>query len=196
MDDSNENDETTNIIEDAEVVENTEDPTSPVVEDPEAFNTTESEEEVQTDVEATEEPAEPTHATPNAIQSLLNVESMINRYIADIEKLQEKMKTQRDMFNDAFNNDAEYSQIMQKVKEVNRLKQGAKQRIMKLPAVAEAKNKLDEYKDEMKEMQDALSSYLQQYRQLSGTNQITSETGEIREIIVVTKLVKKGKYRP
>lgn len=132
----------------------------------------------------------PKYATPNATTTLLNLESLINGYIADLENFQEKMKTQREMFNDAFMNDAEYSQIMQKVKEVNRLKAAAKQKIMKLPNVVEIFNKMREYKDEMKDIQEGLSTYLQQYQELSGSNQITSDNGEVRQIVSVTKLVK------
>jgi hypothetical protein len=130
------------------------------------------------------------HATPAATSSLLNLESLINGYIVDLEKLQEKMKTQREMFNDAFNNDAEYSQIMAKVKDANRVKSAAKQRIMKLPNVVELANKMREYKDEIKDIQEGLSSYLQQYQQLSGNNQITNDNGEVRQIVNTAKLVK------
>jgi len=142
----------------------------------------------------TEEPAEkevPKYATPNATTTLLNLESLINGYLVDLEKAQEKMKTQRDMFNDTFENDAEYNQIMQKVKEVNRLKSVAKQRIMKLPNVVELTNKIREYRDEVKDIQEGLSGYLQQYKELSGSNQLTRDNGEVVEIISVTKFVKR-----
>jgi hypothetical protein len=143
------------------------------------------------DSEDDAEPGEVRHATPNAVTSLLNLESLINGYIVDTEKIQEQMKTQKDMFNDAFNNDAEYSQIMQKVKEINRIKSAAKQRIMKLPNVVEVNNKIREYKEELKDIQEGLSSYLQQYKELSGSNQITRDNGEVVEIVSVTKLVKR-----
>jgi hypothetical protein len=141
--------------------------------------------------EGDEEPKEARYATPNAASSLLNLESLINGYIVDMEKLQEQIKTQRDMFNDAFNNDAEFSQIMQKVKDINRVKSAAKQRIMKLPNVVDVSNRMREYKEELKDIQDGLSTYLQQYKELSGSNQITRDNGEVVEIVSTTKLVKR-----
>jgi hypothetical protein len=151
----------------------------------------ESEETVTEETSDEEETTTARHATPNAVSSILNLESLINGYLVDLEKAQEKFKTQREMFNDAFNNDAEYSQIMQKVKEVNRVKSAAKQRIMKLPNVVELTNKMREYKEEVKDITEGLSSYLQQYKELSGSNQLTRDNGEVVEIISVTKFTKR-----
>ncbi|MEO6508865.1 MAG: hypothetical protein ABIO02_02840, partial [Patescibacteria group bacterium] len=131
------------------------------------------------------------HATPNATSSLLNLESLINGYLVDLEKVQEKYKTQRDMFNDSFENDADFSQIMMKVKEVNRTKSVAKQRIQKLPNVVELASKMREYKEEIKDIHEGLSAYLQQYKELSGSNQLTRDNGEVVEIISVTKFIKR-----
>jgi hypothetical protein len=79
---------------------------------------------------------------------------------------------------------------MQKVKEVTRVKSAAKQRIMKLPNVVEISNKLRAYKEEVKDIQEGMSSYLQQYRELSGRNQIVRDNGEVRQIVSTNKLVK------
>lgn len=165
-----------------------------VLEDAEGTEVVETNEEKRiaqaAEVEAEiEKPAR--YATPNATSTLLNLESLINGYLVDLEKLQEKLKTQKDMFNDSFNNDAEFSQIMQKVKEVNRVKAVAKQRIMKLPNIIEVANKMREYKEEMKDIQQGLSSYLQQYKEISGSNKLTRDNGEVVEIVSITKFVRR-----
>ena len=40
--------------------------------------------------------------------SMVELSTLINRYVADIEKLKESMKMQSSMFKDSFENDAEY----------------------------------------------------------------------------------------
>lgn len=131
------------------------------------------------------------------VDNRFNLESMINRYVGDIDKLREQLKTQKDMLEDAFNNNPEYAQASEKVKEVTRVRTGMKQKILKDPPVAFVSEKVKEIKNEIKDAQEALSGYLQKYFQTVGTNQITGDDGEVREIIVVTKLVKKSsKYRP
>ncbi|MDO8497704.1 MAG: hypothetical protein Q7S61_04125 [bacterium] len=140
----------------------------------------------------TDESALSTDAATNSVGlSVLEIENIINGYIADLEKLKGDMKVQRDMFNDAFNNDAEYAEQQKKVKEATRIKSGIKQRILKQPAVALVADKLKSMKEEMADVEDAMSSYLEKYRAIANTNQIMGTDGEMREIVYVAKLVKK-----
>lgn len=133
---------------------------------------------------------------PNAATNLINLESLINRHIGDIEKLKEQLKTQKDMFNDSFNNDATYAEHAEKVKELNRQKNAAKQKVLRQPALVAIAERIAELKDDMKDLQEALSSYLKQYQEISKTNQIVGENGEIHEIVTHHKLVKRGKGKP
>ena len=50
---------------------------------------------------------------------------------------------------------------------------------------------MNDLKMEIKDMQDLLSGYLEQYQKVSGTNVIETEDGQIREIVPVFKLVKR-----
>lgn len=150
------------------------------------------------------------YATPNALkdpasqgvvttpaETLINLESLINRHVVDIEKVKEQLKTQKDMFNDTFGNDAVYAELDQKVKDLNRQKNGAKQKLLKQPGLVSTSERILELKEDMKDLQEALSAYLRQYQEISKTNQIVGENGEIREIVTSHKLVKKGgKFRP
>ena len=54
-----------------------------------------------------------------------------------------------------------------------------------------ASGKVDELKSELKEAQEALSSYLAEYQKLTGSSEIEGEDGELRKIVYVAKLVKK-----
>ena len=120
-----------------------------------------------------------------------NLSSLINRYLVDIEKIKEQLKTQRDMFNSAIENDKAYQEQSQQAKELNKKKNAVKQTLIKQPAVMATVEKQKELKEEMKDLQDALSRYLERYQQVAKTNIIESENGEIREIVPVYKLVKK-----
>jgi hypothetical protein len=43
-----------------------------------------------------------------------------------------------------------------------------------------------------KELDTALSDYLREYMRMSGTNEIETEDGDVREIVYVAKLIKKA----
>lgn len=128
----------------------------------------------------------------NAATSILEVESIINRYLGDVEKMKETMKSQKEMYNAAFENDAQYAEKNEDMKKVKKEVAAIKQRIVKLPEVVVINNRINELKEEMKDMQEALTGYLQRYQEISGTNQFMTEDGEIIEIVNVVKLVRKG----
>jgi hypothetical protein len=142
-------------------------------------------EEVDLSDEVTETPEE------NLGESLMNLEATINRYIGDSEKLREQMKSQKEMYNATFENDAPFAELTQKEKELRRQKMTIKQKLQKEPAVVLATNKINEIKEELKDIQDMLTGLLEQYQEMSGSNQFTTESGEIREIIKILRVVRK-----
>lgn len=160
-----------------------------------------SEDEIQ-DAEVVEEDEETTTDSQpadseNTAVSQINLESLINRYLKDIEGVREKLKMQKTMLDDAFNNDAGYAEANQKVKEATKVRTGIKQKIQKQPAIVKVNADINALKEEMKDLQEGLSQYLQQYMAQSGNNQFTGEGGEVLEIVVSRRLVRKNsKYRP
>jgi len=123
--------------------------------------------------------------------SMVELATLINRYVADIEKLKESMKMQSSMFKDSFENDAEYHTKSEQVKQITRERNAIKQRILKQPAVEALTGKINELKGEIKDAQEGLSGYLEEYQRVSGTNIVEGENGEIREIVPMYKLVKR-----
>ncbi len=128
--------------------------------------------------------------------SMIELETIIKRYLKDIAGLKEDVRAQKEMFDDAFDNDVKYKETADKVKEVTKVKNAVKQAMMKDPAIVTTSEKIKELKDEMKNLQDALSNYVQEYQRVSGASQIEGEDGEVLEIVHTVKLVKKSKFRP
>lgn len=141
---------------------------------------------------------EPMYASPNASKAMtiMNLDSLIKRYLVDIDKLKEQLKTQRDMFEDSFRNDAAFHEESEKVKAANKVKQAARQRILKQPNVALVQDKINALREDIKDAQDVLFGYAEEYAKVAGTNQIVNDDGSILEIIHSTRLVKKSKYKP
>ena len=123
--------------------------------------------------------------------SVIDLTAIINRYAADIDKVKGSLKEKNAMFKDAFEGDAKYHEQDMKVKDLNKLKNAEKQRILKTPALEALTAQMNDLKLEIKDMQELLSGYLEQYQKVSGTNIIETEEGDIREIVPVFKLVKR-----
>ena len=123
---------------------------------------------------------------------LLSLVELIKTNIDSIEKIQQDLRKQREMFDDSFVNDPVFREHSEKVKEANKTKSQTKQQIMKQPAVMQLSSHIKSMRQEIKERQASLSDYLQEYQRLTGATEIESNSGELLKIINSAKLKKDG----
>ncbi len=128
----------------------------------------------------------------NSGEIIVNMESMIKSHISEIDKLNTELKKHKEMLDDIFKNDKTFQDHLEKAKEASKIKQNTKKQILKRPEAADLDNKVKSFKSQVKETQEALSDYLQEYARMSGVNEIEGDDGEVREIVYVAKLVKKS----
>lgn len=128
--------------------------------------------------------------------SVLDLTTLINDYSHTLDEIKGQLREQRQMVKDAFENDQQYHELSEKVKNLNKEKNTIKQRILKTPAASAATAKIKELQTEVKDMEDKMSGYLQEFQRVSGTNVIEGTDGELRQIVPVYRLVKKSKYNP
>jgi predicted RNase H-like nuclease (RuvC/YqgF family) len=144
--------------------------------------------------DSTDEPSEDdsdlSSRSPGGL-SRLELESLIQRYMEDVEKLKNQIKTQKEMYNASFENDAEFSKETEVANEAKKKVSAVKQRITQLPAVKEAENRMLELKDEMKDVNEAISGLAEQYQNVAGTNQIVRDDGQVLEIVRNFKVIRK-----
>ena len=122
---------------------------------------------------------------------LTNIESLINSHDSRLNTLTQELKTQKSMLNDLLANNEEYTKTSEESSKLAKLKTLAKQKALKQPAAVPLVEKIKDCQMQVKELRVALSDYLTQYVNLSGTNQIETEDGVIRQIIYTARLVKK-----
>lgn len=125
--------------------------------------------------------------------TVFDLTTLINDYDKTMRELKEQLREQKQMVKDALEGDQEYHEFSEKVKELNRQKTAIKQRILKTPAVETVMAKVKDLQTELKDMDDKLSGYLQEYQRVAGTNVIEGTDGELRQIVPVYRLVKKPK---
>ena len=58
--------------------------------------------------------------------SIIEITSIVKRYIGDIEKLKTNIKSQKEMYDSSFENDAKYSEASEKAKQASREVQAIK----------------------------------------------------------------------
>ena len=133
----------------------------------------------------------PDSSNTNAIV-LVNLEDSVKSHIASIERLQIEAKKEKETLDSVLLNDPTFQQHSEKAKLATQEKTKTRQEILKRPSVATVAAQIKNMKADIKELQVELSDYLQEYQRLSGSNIIEGEDGEIREIVSVSRVVKKS----
>jgi hypothetical protein len=148
------------------------------------------------DPQTPDEIVEGTVETPSSDGSgamvMMNLESMIKSHISSIDRMQDELDKHSSMLQDIFDNDPTFKEHSDRAKEAAKVKSTTKAQILKQPQAADLNSKVKSFKSQIKEMQEALLDYLSEYQRMSGVNEIEGEDGEVREIILVPKLIKKS----
>jgi len=129
---------------------------------------------------------------PRGSMTIVELTALINRYESDMKKMRDNLKIQNGMLRDAVEGDAAYHELDVQSKDLNKKKAEIKQKVSRTPAMEAVVAKVEEYKSELKDAHEMLSGYLEEYQRVSGTNIIEGENGEIKEIVPMYKLVKRG----
>jgi hypothetical protein len=122
---------------------------------------------------------------------LLELEATIKNHISLIDKNKAELKKQREMLESALLNDETYRTHTEEAKKAAKTKALTKYQIMQMPANKGLADTVKDLSTQTKELDRALSDYLREYMRMSGTNEIETDDGQVREIIYVAKLVKK-----
>lgn len=128
----------------------------------------------------------------SAVAEMTSIEGMIRRNFAQIERLREQMKAQKEMVDSVLDNDPTYKEHEAAAKEATRVKTTTKQQLLRQPQNSHIVEKIKDIQAEKKEAQDALSNYLADYQKSTGLNEFEGEDGEVRQIVFVAKLVKRS----
>ena len=128
---------------------------------------------------------------PGAVKTQLSVEQLIKSYISRIARVKEDLKPVNEMLSDLLSNNEAYQLSAKEAKEASKKKSSVKKEILSTPEGKMAFAKLNDLKSELKEAEEALSTYLTEYQRLTGSSEFEGEDGELRQIVYVAKLVRK-----
>lgn len=128
----------------------------------------------------------------NAANDLITITNLIQSYIGNLDRASDELKAHKQMLQDSFGNDPTYREQDEKVKEVTKVRNATKQQILKQPTLRELAEKVKEMTQSVKDMREALSSYLQEYAKMTGTKEFEDAAGELREIVYTARLVRHG----
>ncbi len=126
-------------------------------------------------------------------ETLVSITNLIQSYITSIGRHKMEIQENRQMLDDALLNDASYKEKEDKAKEAAKVRNAYKSQILKQPALMALSEKIKDLRTEMKDAQQQLSDYLQEYQKLTGANEIEDANGNVNEIRYSARLVRPSK---
>lgn len=135
-------------------------------------------------------PPAPTAFDINAYNATLEV---VRRRLVIIEKSKEEFKKLKEMHDDAFTNDATYNAADKIVKEATNKRKEIMTQLSKQPGVAETIGKMRDLKDQIKSNEESLADELMEYYRTAGVTEIEDENGNVQEFVISIRLKPKVK---
>jgi hypothetical protein len=123
---------------------------------------------------------------------LLSLEELIKNHVENMDKLKSDLRVQKEMFEDSFNNNPTFREHNDRVKEARKKLSSVRQEIAKQPSVATLSQKIKDQRFDLGELGKTLSGLLDDYKQLTGANQIELRDGSVMEIVSTSKLVRRA----
>ncbi len=134
-------------------------------------------------------------ATPSASANptaVVDLTGLINSHLTTIENLKIELNKLKEMLDDIFTNDSTYQEHDKAVREASKVRANTKKQILKMPQAADLSGKIQDLRGHVKDLNEELSGYLQDYARESGTTSFETPDGTVRQIIYTAKLVKIG----
>lgn len=132
-----------------------------------------------------------TDGTGDKVKTLMNVEAMINSALSKMDRIKEDLKPIKEMIDSYLESDEKYNQLVEVTKKASKAKTARKKELLATDNGEELKTKMETLKEEQNEAKEQLSYYLREYQRLTGTNEIETDDGELREIKYTARLVRK-----
>jgi hypothetical protein len=126
------------------------------------------------------------------VSDVMDLTGLINSHISQVDRLKVEAGKLKEMLDDIFVSDPVYQEHDKAVKEASKVRNATKKQILKQPQALDLTVKIQSLRTQIKEHNEELSGYLQDYARTTGTTSFETEDGTVRQIVYTARLVKIG----
>lgn len=121
-------------------------------------------------------------------QQYESVKNLVTRKTIQADELNTKISELNESLKNILVNDQELSQSEEDAKKAKKAAVSRKATLMNSPEAMSIKVKLQEAKEDLKDIEDALSTQLLTLYQITGVQEFETEEGEVREFVIKAKV--------
>ncbi|MBW3538443.1 hypothetical protein KY386_03035 [Candidatus Parcubacteria bacterium] len=114
----------------------------------------------------------------------------IHRLVAEMDEAKAQIKTVKDQLKDVLEQNDEYRQMQEELKELAAKRATAKKLLQADKDYQTVNGELEELKFKLKDLQEIMSHHLVTYYNETQTTQIKGTDGEVRQVIISAKIGK------
>lgn len=127
-------------------------------------------------------------SSDNQASQLESLEAIISRKLGQLEELKKKTNNLREQLKSFIDNDQGLAQVEEEAKAAIEKIAARKTQIVNLPEIKTLKADIKQTQEEVKELNESLSSHLLSLYQLTGIKEFQTLAGDTREFELVAKL--------
>ncbi len=116
----------------------------------------------------------------------------IYRLMGEVSEAKEQVKTTKDMLNDVLEQNEEYKQLQEELKELTTKRGEAKKLLQADKDYQKVNSELDELKFKLKDLYEILSHHLVTYYNETQATEITAPNGEVHQLVLSAKIGRAG----
>jgi len=124
----------------------------------------------------------------NLASTIMSLQSVIERSAIQLTQIKNEIKQNRESLKSIFENDPEFSEATEIVKDANSKIKVCKSKLQADPTATRLKVQISELKESKKEIEEALSGHLVNYHQLTNSNSFDTSDGDQWEFSIKAKV--------
>lgn len=113
---------------------------------------------------------------------------IVKRRLVILDKAKNEIRKLKEMFNDAFINDANYNAADKVVKDAMKKRKDIQAQLARQPQLVELNGKIKDLKEQIKDNEESLSSELMEYYKTAGVTEIEDDDGNVQEFRIIVRL--------
>ncbi len=121
-----------------------------------------------------------------------NTLDAIYRLLTEISEVKGQVKTAKDGLNDVLEQNEEYKQLQEELKELTKKRGEAKKMLQADKDYQAVNGELDELKFKLKDLHEILSHHLVTYYNETQNTEITAPDGEVMQLVLSAKIGRPG----
>ncbi len=164
-------------------------------EEQEALEAGDEQEQLESGEDLANKALDETEESDQLAETLTSLQNLIERRANQLEEIKDNLKSTRTMLRDVFDNDGDLSEAQEEMKAHSIKVKERKSQLSSNPEAMSLKVKINELREEQKELEETLSNHLVNYHSMTNSNSFDTSDGDQWEFSIKARIKPRKKSK-